>query len=300
MHIYIYIHNFVAYFKLYIYIYTCRFYLYLFYRITYAFGICGSTKFVVSGDSQVICSWRAHPLTTQDLLLCDSTQNWKDASRMLFWNQMEGWGIFLKCQQSVFLSNPMECKPNSGDITGCETWYVPTCRRTWSTSQCQPSSWKARQFWKPDNKFKKLPQKILEILESFLSDFKCHVVLKNWACHHQTASALWAHHCFWQASPGAQMSGTRLSPQRWSSRDYVSKISFSHSHDHVGCFQKTELEGFTAAFFPRQWQGLMFQTFIGDHIHRHCGHVYIFMCTKTIGMMTKVQIVMQPNVHFFN
>ena len=96
------------------------------------------------------------------------------------------------------------------------------------------------------------------------------------------------------------MSGTRLSP-----RDDPAGVMFPRSVSVIAMImldasRKPSWRGSLQRFFPRQWQGLMFQTFIGDHIRRHCGHVYIFMCTKTIGMMTKVQIVMQPDVHFFN
>ena len=96
------------------------------------------------------------------------------------------------------------------------------------------------------------------------------------------------------------MSGTHLSL-----RDDPAGVMFPRSVSVIAMImldasRKPSWRGSLQRFFPRQWQGLMFQTFIGDHIHRHCGHVYIFMCTKTIGMMTKVQIVMQPDVHFFN
>ena len=114
---------------IYIYIYIWMYYLHI------LFGTCGFTKFVVSGDSQVIDSWGAHPLTGPASVW--QLTEWVEITCFL---KSHGLEVFLTTVTFFLKSNRVaNFQPKSGDITPCETWYVSTRRRTWSTSQWFPA-----------------------------------------------------------------------------------------------------------------------------------------------------------------
>ena len=112
-----------------VYIYIWMYYLHI------LFGTCGFTKFVVSGDSQVIDSWGAHPLTGPASVW--QLTEWVEITCFL---KSHGLEVFLTTVTFFLKSNRVaNFQPKSGDITPCETWYVSTRRRTWSTSQWFPA-----------------------------------------------------------------------------------------------------------------------------------------------------------------